>query len=93
MGGHSTWNFEWKAEVPFLLVELREPTPRVMLIHRKDIEARYASLEKFGQDEAVELAKQLREQFTSGSYSSMGYGGTDGTFMVSEMKRRLELAF
>jgi hypothetical protein len=88
--GYSTWNYEWEADVAFLLVDYADPIPRVMLIYRKDVEVRFAPLDSFGVDQVVELAKQLREQYSPGGSMRLGWGGP---FMVEELKIRLELSF
>jgi hypothetical protein len=88
--GYSSWNYNWEADVPFLLVDYADPIPRVMLIFRKDEEVRFAPLDNFEVDQAIELARQLREQHTSGGGFRIGYSHP---FMVDELKKRLELAF
>jgi hypothetical protein len=86
-GGYSEWSYDWEADVPFLLVDHADPTPRVLIIHRKDEEIRYAPLARFERDQAVELAKQLREQREGGGMQM----GCSGPYFIEQMKSHLEL--
>lgn len=88
-GDYSDWNYDWEADVPFLLVDHADSAPSVMIIHRKDQEVRYAPLSKFERGQAIDLVKQLREQVSGGGMRM----GCSGPYFVEEMKRRLELAF
>jgi hypothetical protein len=88
-GGYSDWNYDWEADVPFLLVDHADPTPRVLIIHRKDEEVSYAPLARFDREQAVQLAKQLREQISGGGMRR----GCNGPYLIEQMKSRLELAF
>ncbi len=90
-GGYSDWNYDWEADVPFLLVDHADPVPRVMIIHRRDEEVRFAPLGRFKLEQAVDLAKQLREQYTTpGRGMRFGFSGP---YLVEQLKGHLDLSF
>ena len=76
-----------KCDIPFLLVDYADPMARVMLIHRADIEVRFALLSSFSQDEAFELTRLLKNQGRGMRF------GCNGPFLINQLKGRLELAF
>jgi hypothetical protein len=88
-GGYSFWNYDFDAHLPFLLVDYADVTPRVMIIRRNIEEVTFAPLKNFHKDQAVDLAKQLREQKVAGTMHT----GCNGPRLVEELKSHLELAF
>jgi hypothetical protein len=88
-GGSSVWNFDWQADIPFVLVDYADSITRVMMIHRQDKEVRFAPLTKFDPTQAIQLAMQFREQRGGRGMSF----GCNGPFLVDQLKSRLELTF